>query len=227
MAYYPDLSRQYRQRKVFKVGWLDAKHPFETACAPNWLIEKLWIFCRHSILSAGGFHECDLPYCRGPYKKVKMYGSGRQRLTKREIREKNARDREKFLGPLAKLSRARRAHMAARFVALWDEALRQALRGYAKMSLAVNPKTRERVELGWAEIRVFGDDGKVYAAPNMIYHYVTAHHYKPPDAFVRALRSCPCPPSDQYLARMAMAGFPLYIVRVYKDMWEQNVPGFF
>ena len=117
--------------------------------------------------------------------------------------------------------------MAARMVALWDEALRQSLRGYAKMALAVHPKTHERVELGWAEIRVFGDDGKVYAAPNMIYHYVTAHHYKPPDEFVRALRSCPCPPSDQYLVRMAMAGFPLYIVKVYHDMWEQNVPGFF
>ena len=38
--------------------------------------------------------------------------------------------------------------------------------------------------LGSAEIRVIGIDATVYASPNLIYHYVTIHHYKPPVLFV-------------------------------------------
>ena len=41
--------------------------------------------------------------------------------------------------------------------------------------------------LGSAEIRVNGKDGRVYAAPNLIYHYVAAHDYDPPLEFVQAL----------------------------------------
>ena len=41
--------------------------------------------------------------------------------------------------------------------------------------------------LGSAEIRVPGD-GVTYACPDLIYHYVRDHHYRPPDEFVRALR---------------------------------------
>ena len=41
--------------------------------------------------------------------------------------------------------------------------------------------------LGSAEIRVTGKDGKVYAAPTLIYHYVAAHDYDPPIEFVEAL----------------------------------------
>ena len=44
-----------------------------------------------------------------------------------------------------------------------------------------------RFLLGDAEIRVEGRDGKRYAAPNLIYHYVKTHRYRPPEAFVRAL----------------------------------------
>jgi len=43
--------------------------------------------------------------------------------------------------------------------------------------------------LGSAEIRVKGKDGKVYAAPDLIFHYVAEHHYKPPTEFVEALLS--------------------------------------
>jgi len=32
----------------------------------------------------------------------------------------------------------------------------------------------------------------------MIYHYVQAHYYKPPDEFLRALREGPKPPSREY-----------------------------
>ena len=41
--------------------------------------------------------------------------------------------------------------------------------------------------LGSAEIRVQGKEGKVYAAPTLIYHYVAAHDYDPPQEFVEAL----------------------------------------
>jgi hypothetical protein len=38
-----------------------------------------------------------------------------------------------------------------------------------------------------AEIRVEGDNGRWYASPRMIAHYVGAHGYKPPDEFVKAV----------------------------------------
>ena len=41
--------------------------------------------------------------------------------------------------------------------------------------------------LGSAEIRVQGKDGVVYAAPDLIYHYVTRHGYRPPAEFVAAV----------------------------------------
>ena len=40
--------------------------------------------------------------------------------------------------------------------------------------------------LGSGEIRVRGK-GKTYRAPNLIYHYVTEHHYHPPDEFITAV----------------------------------------
>lgn len=41
--------------------------------------------------------------------------------------------------------------------------------------------------VGGAEIRVSGPDGTVYAAPDLIIHYVTEHRYKPPDPFIAAV----------------------------------------
>ena len=224
MAYYPDLSTHFRQRKVLNVGWLDGKHGFETARPAKWMIERLWVFCRYSILAAGGFHECDLADCPGPCKKLRQNYSRGKRPTIREILEADALDRELLeSGPLARLSRARKAEMSAMF----DEALNRAQRGFAKITLAVRPQTGEQLELGYAEIRVLGERGKIYAAPNMLYHYVTVHHYKPPDEFVRALKNGPCPPNDEYLVRLAMVGFPLRLAKVYQAMWKENVPGFF
>jgi hypothetical protein len=43
--------------------------------------------------------------------------------------------------------------------------------------------------VGSAEIRVPASDKRIFAAPDMIVHYVTDHQYKPPDAFLRALES--------------------------------------
>ena len=45
----------------------------------------------------------------------------------------------------------------------------------------------KRTFLGDAEIRVKAKDGRLYAAPNLIYHYVSEHDYDPPKEFVDAL----------------------------------------
>ena len=81
-----------------------------------------------------------------------------------------------------------------------------------------------KLPLGSAEIRVLSKEGfsplpqrlrneessgllllrksavpfSVYAAPNLVYHYVDAHHYKPPDEFLDALREGPRPPDEKY-----------------------------
>ena len=44
------------------------------------------------------------------------------------------------------------------------------------------------MHLGSAEIRVQGIDGAVYAAPNLIYHYMANHNYLPPEEFLGAIR---------------------------------------
>jgi hypothetical protein len=67
-------------------------------------------------------------------------------------------------------------------------------RGYHQCQLCTKPEYPIRVRrgqhdlcLGSAEIRVTTADGKRYAAPDLIYHYVTAHNYKPPGEFIRAV----------------------------------------
>ncbi len=49
--------------------------------------------------------------------------------------------------------------------------------------------------LGTAEIRVVDDSGRVFAAPDLIYHYVEAHAYLPPQQFVEAVLSFDKPSS--------------------------------
>ena len=45
------------------------------------------------------------------------------------------------------------------------------------------------VALGRAEIRVVGRNGAWLAAPDLIYHYVEAHGYLPPEAFIDGVMS--------------------------------------
>jgi hypothetical protein len=45
--------------------------------------------------------------------------------------------------------------------------------------------------LGSGEIRVFAEGGTIYAAPDLIYHYMAVHRYKPPDPFISALTAGP------------------------------------
>jgi len=51
----------------------------------------------------------------------------------------------------------------------------------------------EELKLSSAEIRVVDQDGVVYAAPDLIYHYVVAHAYLPPEVFIRAVMEMPLP----------------------------------
>lgn len=59
----------------------------------------------------------------------------------------------------------------------------------------------ETVTLGSAEIRVMGATD-VFAAPDLIYHYVLEHHYRPPEAFIQAVLSGPSPDSAEHRAFM-------------------------
>jgi hypothetical protein len=47
-------------------------------------------------------------------------------------------------------------------------------------------KDRDRIPVSSCEMRVAGN-GKVYAAPQLVHHYVVAHGYKPPDEFIAAV----------------------------------------
>lgn len=44
-----------------------------------------------------------------------------------------------------------------------------------------------RVLLGSAEVRVIAASGEWLIAPDLVYHYVTAHRYQPPEEFVEAV----------------------------------------
>lgn len=43
------------------------------------------------------------------------------------------------------------------------------------------------VSLGGAEIRVVAESGDWLIAPDLVYHYVTQHCYRPPEAFIEAV----------------------------------------
>ncbi len=57
----------------------------------------------------------------------------------------------------------------------------------------------EKFPLGRAEIRVIGEED-IFASPDLIYHYVTVHKYRPPKVFVDAVLHGPQPDSAEYRA---------------------------
>ena len=65
------------------------------------------------------------------------------------------------------------------------------------------------LRLGFAEIRAFSDDGKVYAAPNLMFHYIVDHSYLPPSEFIDAVLKGPRPSHPSYfkLLRRKCRGF--------------------
>lgn len=52
---------------------------------------------------------------------------------------------------------------------------------------AAYERVKEAGALGSAELRVVGQDDRVYAAPTLIAHYVSVHGYQPPPEFVSAV----------------------------------------
>jgi hypothetical protein len=71
----------------------------------------------------------------------------------------------------------------------------------------VTKRGDESLILGSAEIRVFSLAGDVYAAPNLIYHYILDHHYRPPPEFTDAVRNGAAPESEGYFRMLADHGW--------------------
>jgi hypothetical protein len=65
----------------------------------------------------------------------------------------------------------------------------------------------EILNLGSAEIRAFHPDGQIYAAPNLIFHYVRSHSYQPPSVFIQAVMTGPDPETKDYAEKLRIAGF--------------------
>jgi hypothetical protein len=71
---------------------------------------------------------------------------------------------------------------------------------------SVTERNGVKVLLGSAEIRVFAPSGNpAFAAPNLIYHYVSVHHYLPPDPFLEALQAGPSPTDSEYSEMLSNA----------------------
>lgn len=60
----------------------------------------------------------------------------------------------------------------------------------------------EKREVGYYEIRVWGKDGNVYAAPSLIFHYISQHGYKPPQEFIDAVMDSGDAYSDEYYQKV-------------------------
>lgn len=138
MAIYPDLSDySYRGSKFHRpgtknIGWLGVGQGFKCAKTSDATLRKIWEYCKISIASTRGIHECE--FC----------------------------DEDAFFAE----------------------------------------RDGERLLLGSSEIRVFSPSGTIFAAPSLIYHYMSEHHYKPPNEFLLALDEGPCPPSGAYFDRL-------------------------
>ena len=63
-------------------------------------------------------------------------------------------------------------------------------------------KNESNLLLGTSEIRVFSANDIIYSAPTLLYHYMSVHHYRPPDEFLIALRNGPRPLMEGYFRRL-------------------------
>lgn len=79
----------------------------------------------------------------------------------------------------------------------------------------------EECGLGAGEIRVLGNHDIVYAAPNLIYHYITAHQYCPPSEFLQAVMDSPFPGSPEYDAVMKVY---IYRPRLMAELATHDKP---
>jgi hypothetical protein len=81
----------------------------------------------------------------------------------------------------------------------------------------------ERLLLGSAEIRVISRAGSVYAAPNLVYHYVQAHQYRPPMEFIDAVLEGLTPGSNAYFDRLSELGWSWTPTEVPNDIAGRRV----
>jgi hypothetical protein len=58
-----------------------------------------------------------------------------------------------------------------------------------------------RHHLGSGIMLAFGQRNSIYAAPDLVYHYVCDHHYAPPSVFIQAILRGPLPTTRSYRAR--------------------------
>lgn len=67
-----------------------------------------------------------------------------------------------------------------------------------------NRKTNEFLQKdhGSAEVWVLANDGKLFACPELIIHYIVDHDYLPPKEFLEAVNSGPRPNSNAYHHRL-------------------------
>ncbi|MCM1214563.1 MAG: hypothetical protein NC331_03545 [Lachnospiraceae bacterium] len=86
----------------------------------------------------------------------------------------------------------------------------QVCRGYHVCDLCENPEKgvpviafkRQKREAGYYEIRAWGKDGTVYAAPSLIFHYILQHEYRPPQEFMDAVMDSADASSDEYYRKI-------------------------
>lgn len=64
---------------------------------------------------------------------------------------------------------------------------------------------QQLARFGEAEIRVIGESD-IYAAPTLIYHYVVAHGYRPPEPFIEAVCRGPAAGSAEHRALIRALG---------------------
>jgi hypothetical protein len=60
-------------------------------------------------------------------------------------------------------------------------------------------------------------NGVIYASPELIPHYIAAHSYRPPDAYIEAVLAAPDIESPEYAAALRARGWP----EGYLTMWRQ------
>jgi hypothetical protein len=71
----------------------------------------------------------------------------------------------------------------------------------ARAILRETHQGRELV-LGHRISLIFGEGDKVFVSPILIFHYVVAHNYQPPDEFIQAVLTQPLPDTPEYLVRL-------------------------
>ena len=80
------------------------------------------------------------------------------------------------------------------------------MRGYSRCELCSQPaewpitvtSNGKSINLGSAEIRVISKNDKIYASPNLIFHYIVNHQYLPPPEFIDAVLTGYLPNSEKY-----------------------------